>query len=193
MELHKKIVDALEEHGFRVSDIDEQDGEFFVDCEFFSPAGEDFCMTVFFDGTNADFVYQFSEYCNDYDADEHAAELIACRGRNGIPNSVREIIDDAEAIDEKLADMSAALDNLDTSEMDEDWVRENWESALNSMPYGKIAETIEWGFTDGDLQELMRLHKAGIFREKIEDLLTDCNFHYECGEWSEGNYVIRED
>lgn len=71
-------------------------------------------------------------------------------------------------------------------------IRSNWEEALNALPYGEIAARIGWGFSTEDLQELMRLHKENICREKIEDLLEDCNFHYECGEWHDGNYVLYE-
>lgn len=78
-------------------------------------------------------------------------------------------------------------------QLDADEIREDWEYALNSMSYGKIAKAIEWGFTDDDLIELMRLHKADICREEIEDLLTDCNFYTECSDWHDGNYIIRED
>ena len=32
------------------------------------------------------------------------------------------------------------------------------------------------------------LHQWNLFREKIEDLLEDCNFHTECGLLNEGKY-----
>lgn len=77
--------------------------------------------------------------------------------------------------------------------MDEEDIRADWEAALNTMEYGEIAKEIGWGFTDEDLQELIRLHKAGICRQQIEDLLTDCNFHTECADWHDGNYVLRDE
>lgn len=80
----------------------------------------------------------------------------------------------------------------DPPEMTEQEIRSNWEEALNALPYGEIAAKIGWGFSTEDLQELMRLHKENICRKKIEDLLEDCNFHYECGEWHDGNYVLYE-
>ena len=81
----------------------------------------------------------------------------------------------------------------------EDWdsdeyIREHWDDILNSdKTYSEIAYAIRWGFSRGDLLELMRLHKENRNRQKIEDLLEDCNFHFECGNWHNGNYVIRED
>lgn len=71
-------------------------------------------------------------------------------------------------------------------------VREDWETALKSLPYFEIAAMIEWGFTPDDLRELARLHKAEIQRQNIEDLLTDCNFHSECSSFRNGEYDIED-
>lgn len=87
----------------------------------------------------------------------------------------------------------SSFDVDEPEEMAEDAIRSDWETALNTMPYSTIAKEIEWGFTDEDLRELMRLHEAGRCREQIEDLLSDCNFHTECADWHDGNYIIRED
>lgn len=87
----------------------------------------------------------------------------------------------------------SSFDVDDLPRMAEDEIREDWEKALNSMSYSDIAKEIRWGFFDEDLRELMRLHQANVQREKIEDLLDDCNFHEESGNWSEGNYILRSD
>lgn len=68
----------------------------------------------------------------------------------------------------------------------------DWETALKSMPYSDISEAIGWEFSEEDLNTLMELHKADICREQIEDLLEDCNFHTDCENWHDGNYVINE-
>lgn len=86
----------------------------------------------------------------------------------------------------------SSFDVDEPEHMTEDEIRADWEKALSVMTYGDIAEEIGWGFTDEDLQELMRLHKAGIARQQIEDLLTDCNFHTECDAWHDGKYMILE-
>lgn len=56
-------------------------------------------------------------------------------------------------------------------------VRNDWYMALETgeVTGGKI----EWGFFPQDLMVLTCIHKAGYFREKIIDLLEDCNFHTE--------------
>lgn len=91
--------------------------------------------------------------------------------------------------------VNGACSDFDVEElqhMDEDAIRADWEKALNTMKYSEIAKEIEWGFTDEDLRELMRLHKAGVCRQQIEDLLDDCNFHTESADWNEGNYEMEE-
>ena len=56
----------------------------------------------------------------------------------------------------------------------------NWARALNKANGGcDISPIIHWGFTHDDIVELTNLHKAGKYQNKIEDLLEDCNFHYE--------------
>lgn len=153
-------------------------------------------FTVWFDGSASDFIDKVRDYAEDYDADDHAAELIEFRGQNGVPNSIRAIIDDAEAIGDMLNDLWKTLGDwyAHADDLDEEWVRENWEEALaGPSGYGDIASSIGWGFTREDLETLKELHKAGKFREKIEDLLDDCNFHTESGNWHDGNYIIRED
>lgn len=51
-----------------------------------------------------------------------------------------------------------------------------------------LSGDLGYGFSKSDLRVLMNLHKAGKFRKKIEDILTDCNFHYESGLLSDRKY-----
>lgn len=76
--------------------------------------------------------------------------------------------------------------------MTEEEIRADWEKALDTMTYGAISGTIEWGFYPEDLRKLMQLHQADKHREKIEDLLTDCNFHTFCDCLSDGDYAGAE-
>lgn len=66
----------------------------------------------------------------------------------------------------------------------------DWNAALCGVESGtELSEDIGWGFTGQDLLVLTCLHEAGLHREKIEDLLEDCNFHAENGFLREGNYT----
>lgn len=68
-------------------------------------------------------------------------------------------------------------------------IRKDWETALrNSKTGSDLSSKIRWSFYDEDIRRLAKLHKKGKFREKIENLLEDCNFHKECGDFMEGDY-----
>lgn len=74
-------------------------------------------------------------------------------------------------------------DNLSIIELD-------WNAALCGVESGtELSADIGWGFTGQDLLVLTCLHEAGLHREKIEDLLEDCNFHAENEFLREGNYA----
>lgn len=189
----EKITDVLESQDWDLCSIEEQDGEYYADLEKYSPNGEDFIATIWFNGLPADFIEKVAEYADDYDADDHVLDLIEGCSRGCLPGSLRDLIDDAEAIGEMLHDLadelSVVLDGSD--DLDEDYIRQNWEEVLSSdIDYSDIAHGIGWGFTHEDLETLMQLHKDGKYREKIEDLLTDCNFHSECSAWSDGDYRL---
>lgn len=70
--------------------------------------------------------------------------------------------------------------------MTKEEIRMNWKLALKSQDF--ISSIIGCGFYLQDLIVLGALHKHGDFREKIEDLLEDCNFHHECSLLSDGKY-----
>lgn len=73
--------------------------------------------------------------------------------------------------------------------MTEQEIRSDWAAALRSVKYGyELSKWIDYGFYDEDIVELAKLHKRNRFRRKIEDLLEDCNFHYECGKFADHDY-----
>lgn len=69
-------------------------------------------------------------------------------------------------------------------------IRSDYEAALISVDHGSdLSSLLGYGFSDLDLSELAKLHKADVFRDKIEDLLEDCNFHTACRDFSENRYT----
>lgn len=73
-------------------------------------------------------------------------------------------------------------DNLSIIELD-------WNAALCGVESGtELSADIGWGFTGQDLLVLTCLHEAGLHREKIYDLLEDCNFHRENALLAKGEY-----
>lgn len=74
--------------------------------------------------------------------------------------------------------------------MKADDIRLNWDAALESFAEGcMISPIIGWGFSCQDLLVLGCLHQLGKHREKIVDLLEDCNFHTECGLLDNEDYL----
>ncbi len=65
----------------------------------------------------------------------------------------------------------------------------DWSAAFKSVKDGAdLSGPVRDSFYQSDLYEFVRLHKANRFRKKIEELLTDCNYHGESGMLSSGMY-----
>jgi len=82
-----------------------EDGKYVDVCQY-SPAGEDFFFTV----SKRNFAVEVDQYADDFDADEHAEMWVSCRHScRGVPQSVRTLIDDADAIQEMLYTLARQL------------------------------------------------------------------------------------
>lgn len=109
-ELLKKMEDAIAaETGFLVS-ISQQDGQYIAELEFSSDANEDVIINIWYANSWQDFVNSFKEYASSFDADEHAASYIAMRGKRGVPDSIKTLINDADSIKDTLEAVSLVLD-----------------------------------------------------------------------------------
>ena len=69
-------------------------------------------------------------------------------------------------------------------------IRTHWQKAFDMVKSGEdVSGHISYMLSDDDLARLAMLHqKRDEYRDKIEELLTDCNFHKECGDFSVGQY-----
>jgi hypothetical protein len=75
--------------------------------------------------------------------------------------------------------------------MSEQEIRSNWKEALESVENGwDLSKAIGWGFNQQDLLILGTLHSCGIEKEKINDLLEDCNFHTDNDLLYRGDYAV---
>ena len=63
-----------------------------------------------------DFIYKLKEYVNDFDVDEHVKLYIDCLCQNGVPSTIRELLEDAESIKEMLEELLNSV---------EEYVKEN--------------------------------------------------------------------
>ena len=70
-------------------------------------------------------------------------------------------------------------------------ITDNWEKSLRTYSMSEISHKLKYCFSNEELKELATLHKETtkkIVKKRIEDLLTNCNFHYESGILANGNY-----
>lgn len=79
-----------------------------IELEKYSPAGEDFSFSIA-GREETDVVKQVREYAYEFDPDEHAEMWVESRGKRGVPDSIRTLIDDADAIKEMLFELADAL------------------------------------------------------------------------------------
>ena len=113
MELHKKIIELLENNGFSVNDV-EQNGEsgYYVELNQSTPEGEDWWVTITYDGTDEDFIREFKTHADYFDVDEEVEIWVDSRGKNGVPSSIRALVKDAEWKEETLKNTADDLDEL---------------------------------------------------------------------------------
>lgn len=117
--LSKKIIEVIEKEGFSVQ-VDKQSNGYCADLNQSTPLGEDWWVCVVFDETEDDFVDEIRDYCVGFDPEDEAELYIQNRGKNGIPTSIRALLDDQDWKDEKLKSLSDALDNYIYNKDDED-------------------------------------------------------------------------
>ncbi len=117
MELSKRIEELLEEYDFSLcGEIIERyndKGNYDVELETYSPKGENIIVPLTYDGTEESFIHEFVDYANDFDAEEHAEMWIESRGKNGVPESIKNLLEDAEWIKNTLMKIAEELNNLD--------------------------------------------------------------------------------
>ncbi len=120
MELSERIIEVLEAHDISLcGEITERtysnDG-YDVKLETYSPEGEDVIISLTYDGTKEDFIRQFRSYADGFDAEEHAEMWIEGRGKNGVPDSIKDLLEDAEWIKSTLEEVADDLESIDNEE-----------------------------------------------------------------------------
>ena len=116
--LNDEIIRILEEHDFSYSEVNKQGDECYIDLSQYTPAGEDWYVCVLFDGTTKSLIESIEKIVDNFDVDEEVEIFIDNRGKNGIPSSVRTLIEDAEWKLETLQSLADALEDLELDEED---------------------------------------------------------------------------
>ena len=109
MKLAKSITDILESRDINIINTEKHQEEYITELEFWSDAGEDFIITLWHNRTKKSFIDAFIGYAIDFDPDEHAEMYVEYRGTRGIPDSIRDLINDADSIKEFLEETATAL------------------------------------------------------------------------------------
>lgn len=114
MELSERIIEVLEAHDIslcgEISERKYHNDGYDVELETYSPEGENVIISLIYDGTEEDFINQFESYAEDFDSEEHAEMWIEARGSvSGVPNSIRDLINDANWIKNMLLMVSKEL------------------------------------------------------------------------------------
>ena len=105
-ELEKIIKDK----GFYFKHQKEKDGRYYALLEQSTPLGEDWCLEFLYKNI-ADLINQITEYSYNYDADEEAEIYINIRGKNGVPSSIRALLDDSQWKKEALPQRARQIQN----------------------------------------------------------------------------------
>lgn len=119
-ELHEDILRIIDDFEFAIIENNNQSNGNYITLERFTPAGEDWCPTIWFDGTNDGFVESVRELYEDFDVDEETEMWIEGRGKNGIPSSIRVLVEDAEWKENTLGELAEELEKLDLEDEDND-------------------------------------------------------------------------
>ena len=74
-------------------------------------AGQDIPVEIDFDGTVEDLVHKFSIYAENYNVDEEVELYVNMRGQNGVPSTIRELLDDCQEAKDTLLDIAKKMES----------------------------------------------------------------------------------
>lgn len=83
----------------------------YIELEQYSPAGEDFSMSIDFDKENIvdSFLENLKSYSDGFDVNEHVEMWLPSRGKGGCPSEICELLEDAEAIKDMIETLYETL------------------------------------------------------------------------------------
>lgn len=107
--LSEKELKVLEEMNFDVNEC-EQNGEEYVELSQYTPLGEDWYVIIWYD--KGQFVEEFCNYADNFDYEEEQTPYIENRGKNGIPNSIKDLLEDGKWKDKILKETARKLTDI---------------------------------------------------------------------------------
>lgn len=171
MELSEKIIEVLEAHDIslcgEISERTYNNDGYDVELETYSPEGEDVIIPLIYDGTEEDFIRQFRSYAEGFDAEEHAEMWIESRGKNGVPDSIKDLLEDAEWIKSTLEEVADDLENIDNQNTEEK------ETLSVEEKLGRIKEILSERNGIADSQEFGLSYSQAInYLDEIEEIIN---------------------
>lgn len=119
MKLNEKIIEVIENNGFCYSAVIEHDNKFYyIELYQDTPAGEDWHVIIWFNGSNNGFINSFRRYSESFDVDEKIEVLVDSRGKYRVPSSISLLVKDTEWKKETLGKTLKDLEDLDENEDD---------------------------------------------------------------------------
>lgn len=113
----KTLRNLLDRHNMKIY-TSKQDDELVSEIEFYSDLGEDFIMTVFWDGTAKGFTNSIKQFSETFDPYEHAAQYINMnynqRQQLQVPNNNEALIKDALDIQKEIQKFAQNLNKYFT-------------------------------------------------------------------------------
>ncbi len=110
-EKQREIIEGLD---WTIHECQLCDGEKGYELEKYSPAGEDFIFTA----EDSRLAESIREYAAEFNPDEHAEMWVIAKyeGTDSTIPSIRELIEDADAINKMLQELASALSRDETEE-----------------------------------------------------------------------------
>ena len=172
-ELTEKQVDVIESLGWRILGTNVQDGVPYVEIENWSPAGEDLPETIWVENGES-LAKAAKRWADSFDPDDHVELWVESRGESGVPGTIRELVDDAEAIRGMFIELARALE-LSEKEEKEDGRLKEYRIPLLWQMYGHA-----W----------VEAHSE---KEAIEKALHDPDIALPDGVYVDGSLELDED
>lgn len=126
MKNFKKIIECrAEELDWSVKWYEDVEEDTCVEFSKYSPAGEDFSFEVWYSHVS-EIPEKVMEYYEEFDPEYHASLWADSAGRNGVPR-LRELLEDADAIEDTIRELANALkeenydvefDDIDLGDLD---------------------------------------------------------------------------
>lgn len=107
--LGEELTNILDSNDISVYSAEQTENGMSIGLEFYSDLGEDVIVDIDCKDKD-DFVKKFGEYAQDFDVNEHAEMWIEGRGTNGVPESIADLLEDAQSIKNFLEQVSDELE-----------------------------------------------------------------------------------